>query len=501
MSAPAPSAKSGLRAYQMLIGGEWVDGEESFESIDPSSGEAWAIIPNATPQDVDRAVAAARQAFTDGPWSRMTPSDRGRLMYRLAELVDVHADALARVESRDNGKLLNETRAQAAALSRWYRFYAGLADKIEGTVPAIDMPSVLGYVVPEPRGVIAAIAAWNSPLMLATWKIAPALAAGNTVVAKPSEATSASLLELAAMFVEIGFPPGVLNVVTGGASSGARLTAHPDVDHVTFTGGPETARRIAHATAENLTPMTLELGGKSANIVFEDCDLDAAEAGVLAGIFAASGQTCIAGSRLLVQRSIEEELVTRLVARARQITLGDPGDPSTQMGPIATEQQLERIAAYVDGAVADGAEAVTGGGRPRDAALLGGLYFEPTILRSVRPFDRVAQEEIFGPVLVVLPFTDEEEAVEIANGTRYGLAAGIWTRDIKRAHRVAGKLRSGTVWVNMYRGASPMMPNGGSGLSGYGRENGIRAIEEFTHPKGVWVELSDAVHDPFQMRL
>jgi aldehyde dehydrogenase (NAD+) len=365
----------------------------------------------------------------------------------------------------------------------------------------MDMPTVLSYIAREPVGVVAAIAAWNSPLMLASWKIAPALAAGNTVVAKPSEFTSASLLELAELFDEAGFPPGVLNVVTGAGETGAALTSHPDVDHISFTGGAETGRAIARSAAENLVPLTLELGGKSPNIVFDDADLDAATVGVLAGIFGATGQTCIAGSRLLVQSSIAQELLGRLVARAEQIVLGDPAAAETQMGPIATPGQFERIQQHVDRAVAEGATVLSGGGRSEDPALVAGLFFRPTILADVAPDAAIAHEEVFGPVLVVIPFADEDEAVRIANSTPYQLAAGVWSRDIKRAHRVTRRLRSGTVWVNMYRGASPLMPNGGSGESGYGRENGLQAIYEFTRSKSVWIELSDDVHDPFQVRL
>jgi aldehyde dehydrogenase (NAD+) len=492
---------SELRRYQMLIGGEWIDGSECFESADPSTGRSWALVPQASSEDVDRAVAAARHAFESGPWSTMTASQRGLLLYRVAELCDARADDLAAIETRDNGKLYKETRAQAGAMSRWYRFYAGLADKIEGSIPAMDIPTVLSYLVREPRGVVAAIAAWNSPLGLATWKMAPALATGNTVVIKPSEVTSASLLEFATIFEQAGFPPGVVNVITGGQETGAALTAHPGVDHITFTGGTATGRQIAHAAAEHFTTTTLELGGKSANIVFDDADLEPALVGVLAGVFAASGQTCIAGSRLLVQRSIMEDFVAKLIARVKAIRLGPPADADTDMGPVATERQLERIDGYVRNALETGAVAAAGGRRSEDPRLSDGLYYEPTVLTGVAPGDPVAQEEIFGPVLVVLPFDSEDEAIAIANGTPYNLAAGVWSRDIKRAHRVARALRTGTVWVNMYRSASPLMPTGGSGMSGHGRENGIEAVDEFLQTKGVWIELGDVVQDPFTARL
>jgi len=361
---------------------------------------------------------------------------------------------------------------------------------------------VFNFVDRVPTGVVVAISAWNSPLMLATWKLAPALAAGCTVVAKPSEFTSASLLELAPLFGEAGFPAGVVNVITGsGSRCGSALTSHPGVDRISFTGGPATATAIAQSAGKNLVACTFELGGKSANMVFADADVDAALAGVIAGIFGASGQTCIAGSRLLLQRSIYEDFLQRLVARTRAIVLGDPQDPKTEMGPIATTPQLQRIVQCVERAVADGARIAVGGRRRTDGPFKDGLFYEPTILVDVSPTMHVAQEEIFGPVLCVIPFEDEEEAVRIANATPYGLAAGIWTSNVKRAHRVARAVRAGTVWVNMYRAASPTSPSGGFGKSGYGRENGIEAIREFTETKSVWIETSETINDPFSVRL
>ncbi len=492
-----------MREFRMVIDGKPADSltGRRFESVQPATGSVWSTFPDAGVGDIALAVAAARRAF-EGPWSRLTASERGLLLVRLADVVDTNVDTFAELETRENGKLLRETRGQMGAISKWYRYFGGLADKIDGRVPAMDFPTVFSYVLREPVGVVAALVPWNSPLLLSTCKLAPALAAGNTVVLKPSEVASASVVEFASLLADAGFPDGVVNVVTGlGPDSGAALVGHPGVDHITFTGGPATARAISKQAAEHLTPTSFELGGKSANIVLEDANPEAATVGALAGIFAASGQTCIAGSRLLVHRSLYDEVIETLVRRAAEIRVGDPFDPSTQMGPLATLAHLERVRAFVEEAETAGATVAVGGHRLEEHPLADGFFFEPTILVDVDASMRVAQEEVFGPVLVAMPFDDEEEAVALANGTPYSLAAGVWTADVKRAHRLARRLSAGTVWVNMYRAMSPLVPHGGSGSSGYGRENGPEALEEFTKAKAVWLELSDEIHDPFVGRM
>ena len=490
-----------LVRYSLFIGGEWTDPSDgtSFESVDPFRGTAWAEIPSASAADVDRVVAAARAAFDEGEWPRLPGKERARLMRRLAELLRRDSASLAATETRDNGKLLREMSGQLAIMPEWYEYFAGWADKLVGDVLPTDRSNFLVYSVREPIGVVGAITAWNSPLLLATFKLAPALAAGCTVVIKPAEQTSASTLEFARLIDEAGFPPGVVNVVTGDGSVGELLVKHPGVDKIAFTGSTETGIRIAKNAADHLARVSLELGGKSANVIFADADLQAAVNGIVSGIFAATGQTCLAGSRLLIERPVFEQVVELVAARAREIKLGDPSDETTEMGPVAFPAQLDKVLGYIQLAVEEGATVAVGGGQPKKGPAAGGLFVEPTILCGLPNSARVAQEEIFGPVACAIPFDTEEEAVALANDVRYGLAAGVWTDAVARAHRVAGQIRAGTVWINAYRVLSPYVPFGGFKMSGYGRENGLEAMKEYTESKSIWVELSGQTRDPFRL--
>jgi acyl-CoA reductase-like NAD-dependent aldehyde dehydrogenase len=492
-----------IERYGMAIGGEFVAGhaEQWMDIVNPATGKPWASVPAAEAVDVDRAVAAARRALRDPAWREISPMARAELLHRLAERIKQDASRLAELETRANGKIIRETTAQMNVIPNWFHYFAGAADKIFGETIPLEKTTVLNYTLREPLGVVAMIVPWNSPLLLATWKLAPALAAGNTVVLKPADTTPITALELVRLMKEVGFPDGVVNVVTGyGPQAGAALVSHPGIAKVSFTGGTETARAIIRGTAQNLARLTLELGGKSPNIVFDDAPLDAAMNGVIAGIFAASGQTCIAGSRLLAHASVHDELVGRLVERAKRIKLGDPLDWETEMGPAATRAQLDKIKQYVELGVDEGAAVAWGGDSPDDPALGGGFYFEPTIFTNVANRSRIAQEEIFGPVLAAVRFATEEDAIATANSVPYGLAAGVWTRDLQRAHRVARALEAGTVWVNTYRAVSPASPFGGYKASGYGRENWHGTIDEYTQIKSVWIELSTATRDPFVMR-
>lgn len=492
-----------MKTYQLHIGGNWVPAQTGawFETQNPYTGAAWAEIPRCDSRDVDAAVQAAHKSLTMGPWAEMSPTQRGALMRKLGDLIARDASKLATTEVRDNGKLFAEMHAQLNYIPQWFYYYGGLADKVQGTTLPLDKKGYFAYTRNEPVGVVAAITPWNSPLLLATWKIAPALAAGCTVVIKPSEFTSASTLELAALFEEAGFPPGVFNVVTGfGNEVGTPLVEHPLVSKVSFTGSDATGRLINEKAARLLKHTAMELGGKSPNVVFDDADLDQAVFGAISGIFAASGQTCIAGSRLLVHESIHDTFVEKLLSVARTAKMGDPMDPNTQVGPVTTPPQFQKVLDYIQIAQQEGATTVLGGTKGQVDGSGGGWFVEPTVFTNVNNQMRIAQEEVFGPVLSVIRFKDEEDAIRIANGVRFGLAAAVWTQDIGRAIRMSERLQAGTVWVNTYRAVSFMAPFGGYKDSGLGRENGIDAIREYLQTKCVWINSGATTANPFVLR-
>jgi len=476
---------------RLHIGGEWIESASgsTFKTVSPATGEVIAEVAEGGAPDIELAVEAARRAF-EGPWRSLDAAERGAILWRIADTIEERSEELARLESLDNGKPIREAMIDLRMVVDTFRYFAGWATKIEGeTIPVRG--SILNYTLREPIGVIGAIIPWNFPLLMAAWKVAPALACGNTVVLKPAEETPLTALELAAVGADVGLPPGVLNVVPGlGGVAGAALVASEGVDKIAFTGSTEVGREIMRRAADTLTPVSLELGGKSPNIIFADADLEAAMRGAFAGIFYNGGQCCTAGSRLLVEESIHDQLIEALIERATRFRPGDPLDPQTRMGPLVSEAQLERVLGYIESGLEGGARLAVGGKRAEFEGEEKGYWVEPTIFERVAPDQVIAQEEIFGPVLTTMTFSSEEEAIEIANGTIYGLAAGIWTKDIKRAHRVAQRIDAGTVWINTYHPLDPASPFGGYKHSGYGRELGRYALDLYTQIKSVWVDLN-----------
>lgn len=489
------------KTFQMFIDGEYCDASDGgrFDSINPATEEVWASFPEATKEDVDRAVQAAHRAFESGPWSRMSARERGNVLKRVARELEAAGPELAIAETTDTGKLLRETRWQAKNLAEIYEYYGGLADKVEGQLPPTGPDAPLAMIVREPLGVVAAVVPWNSQLQLSAFKIAPALAAGNTIVVKPSEEASAAVTAFAEIMRKAGVPDGVFNIVTGSANPcGQTLTSHPKVRRVSFTGGVETARKIIAASAENIAMLSLELGGKSPVVVYDDADVDSAVNGMMSAIFAASGQSCAAGSRLLLQDGIYDHFLEKLVARAGEIVIGDPMGEDTQMGPLATRAQRDRIEDLLGKSQEAGAKILTGGGR---GGFDKGWFFEPTIVECGDQDFPIVRNELFGPVLSVLRFREEDEAIRMARDSDYAFAGGVFTSDFGKAYRTARAIPAGRFWINTYRVTSYAMPFGGSANSGYGREGGIEAIHDYTQTKAIFADLSgEKVSDPFVMR-
>jgi betaine-aldehyde dehydrogenase len=492
MSSTQPASET-PRKYQLFIDGKWVDAEsgKTFTTPNPATGATLAEVAEGDKADIDKAVAAARRAF-EGKWSKISARDRGRMMYKLAQLIEERTPELAALETADNGKPIKETSyVDLPQVVENFEYFAGWATKIEGeTIPVPGQ--MFNYTLREPVGVCGQIIPWNFPLLMAAWKLAPALAAGNTVVLKPAEQTPVGAMELASLIQEAGFPDGVVNIVPGyGETAGAALASHPDIDKVAFTGSTEVGKIIAKAAADNLTKVSLELGGKAPNIIFADADMEQAVNGAMMGIFFNQGQVCCAGSRLFVDAKVKDEFLDRFKERAGRVKVGDPMDKNTQMGPQVSEEQLNRIKGYVDIAKGEGAQVLAGGCTPElEGDFQKGYFFQPTIFGDVKNSMRVAQEEIFGPVVSVITFEDEEDLIRQANEVVYGLSAGIWTKDITRAHRFAKAIKAGVVWINTYNMFNAASPFGGYKQSGYGREMGKHALEMYTNVKSVWVDLS-----------
>ena len=497
------AAAAGLRTpirHQLFIDGRFVDAADgqTLATLNPHDNSVIAEVAMAGREDVDRAVTAAERAFP--AWARMAAADRGRILLKLADLIEANTEELARLETLDTGHPLKDSRAlDVPRTAACYRYFGGMADKFQGDVVPVET-GFLNYLLREPVGVVGQVVPWNFPLMFTAWKMAPALAAGNTVVLKPAEITPLSALKIAELMMEAGMPPGVVNIVPGlGTVAGQYIAEHPRIAKVAFTGSTATGRRIVQASAGNLKKVQLELGGKGANIVFDDANLTAAVNGSAWAIFHNQGQACIAGSRLMLQESIADEFLERFATLARSIRLGNPMDPATEMGPLTSALHRDRVLAYVDVAREQGGELVAGGRAPLDEALRGGCYVEPTIVKAKSPQDRIAQEEVFGPFVTVLTFKDEAEAMAIANGTEYGLGSGLWTGHLQRAHRMAREMKAGMVWINSYKRVNPGSPFGGVGQSGYGREMGFDAMREYTQVKSVWVNV-DAQVPPWYPR-
>jgi aldehyde dehydrogenase (NAD+) len=489
------------QTYQLFIDGTWRDAADgaTMPAINPYNQEVHGHVPVAAVADVDESIAVARRAF-DNIWSKTTPGERAKLLYKVADLLDADADRMALLETTDNGKVIRETHSQMGYAARIFRYYAAWADKMHGQVIPLDQKDTFDFAIKMPYGVVAVVTAWNSPVAILTNSLPAALAAGNCVILKPSEHASVTTLEVAKLCEKAGFPAGVVQVLTGAGAVGAALTGSKGVDKISFTGSPGVGRLIASVAGANLKPVTMELGGKSPNIVFNDCDFDRALIGALAGIFGATGQTCIAGSRLLVQRGIYERMVEGLAKRAAMIRMGDPRLAETEMGTAANEPQFNKILSFIEAAKGDGARLVAGGGRAEGPGLDKGFFIQPTIFADVRNDMNVAAEEIFGPVLSIIPFDEEDEAVQIANDTPYGLASGIWSENIGRCMRMMRAIKSGVVWVNTYRVAAPQAPFGGMKDSGFGRVRGEAGILEFTQTKNIFIDFSGDKRDPFSMK-
>jgi acyl-CoA reductase-like NAD-dependent aldehyde dehydrogenase len=475
---------------RLFIGGEWVNAPSMIPVYNPATGEVLTEVGEAGAIEVEGAVTAARRAFEDKKWHKLDAADRGALIWRIADALEARSNELIRLEVMDNGKPIREAQIDLTQAVDAFRYYAGWTTKLQGdTIPVRG--NVLNYTLREPVGVVGAIIPWNFPLLMAAWKIAPALACGNTIVLKPAEQTPLTALELAAIAAEAGLPKGVLNVVTGrGEVTGSALVRHPDVDKIAFTGSTAVGKLIMREAADSLKKVSLELGGKSPNIVFDDADVEAAARGSFSAIFYNTGQCCTAGSRLLVHESVHDQLIEKLVERAKKLQPGDPLDPKTRVGPLISEEQLARVMQYVESGNAEGAQLLTGGQRWKQSGFEAGYWLEPTIFDAVKAEHTIAREEIFGPVLAAMTFNDEDEAIAIANQTMYGLAAGVWTNNVKRAHRVAKRLQAGTIWINTYHPLDAASPFGGYKQSGYGRELGAYALDLYTQIKSVWVDLN-----------